>query len=37
MEAMKAPHFGINTGSEPVRLLAVYMGAKHAKDVIPVK
>jgi quercetin dioxygenase-like cupin family protein len=36
MEAMNVPHFGINTGSEPVRLLAVYMGAKHAKDVIPV-
>ena len=36
MEAMNAPHFGINTGSEPVRLLAVYMGAKHARDVIPV-
>ena len=37
MEAMNAPHFGINTGSEPVRLLAVYMGAKHAKDVIPLR
>jgi mannose-6-phosphate isomerase-like protein (cupin superfamily) len=37
MEAMNAPHVGINTGSEPVRLLAVYMGAKHAKDVIPVR
>ena len=35
--AMNAPHVGINTGSEPVRLLAVYMGARaqHAKDVIP--
>ena len=37
MEAMHTPHVGINTGSEPVRLLAVYMGAKHAKDVIPVR
>jgi quercetin dioxygenase-like cupin family protein len=37
MEAMNTPHVGINTGSEPVRLLAVYMGAKHAKDVIPVR
>ena len=37
MEAMNAPHIGINTGSEPVRLLAVYMGAKHAKDVIPLR
>ena len=37
MEAMNAPHVGINTGSEPVRLLAVYMGAKYAKDVIPVR
>ena len=37
MEAMNAPHVGINTGSEPVRLLAVYMGAKHAKDVIPLR
>ena len=36
MEAMNTSHVGINTGSEPVRLLAVYMGAKHAKDVIPV-
>ena len=30
-------HFGVNTGTQPVRLLAVYMGAKRAKDVIPVK
>ena len=37
MEAMNTSHVGINTGSEPVRLLAVYMGAKHAKDVIPVR
>jgi quercetin dioxygenase-like cupin family protein len=37
MEAMAVAHFGVNNGSQPVRLLAVYMGAKHAKDVIPVK
>ena len=37
MEAMDAEHFGINTGSQPVRLLAVYMGAQGASDVIPSK
>jgi quercetin dioxygenase-like cupin family protein len=37
MEAMNVAHFGINNGSQPVRLLAVYMGSKRAKDVIPVK
>ena len=37
MEAMAVAHFGINTGSQPVRLLAVYMGARHAKDVIPIR
>jgi quercetin dioxygenase-like cupin family protein len=37
MEAMAIAHFGINNGSQPVRLLAVYMGAKRAKDVIPAK
>jgi quercetin dioxygenase-like cupin family protein len=37
MEAMHVAHFGVNTGVEPVRILAVYMGAKRAKDVIPVK
>jgi quercetin dioxygenase-like cupin family protein len=37
MEAMNVAHFGINTGTGPVRLLAVYMGAKHAKDVVPVR
>jgi quercetin dioxygenase-like cupin family protein len=36
MEAMNIAHFGVNTGTQPARLLAVYMGAKHAKDVIPV-
>ena len=37
MEAMDVAHFGINNGAEPVRILAVYMGAAGAKDVIPVK
>jgi quercetin dioxygenase-like cupin family protein len=37
MEAMNVAHFGINNGSQPVRLLAVYMGSTRAKDVIPVK
>ncbi len=37
MEAMDVAHFGINKGAEPVRILAVYMGATGAKDVIPVK
>jgi quercetin dioxygenase-like cupin family protein len=37
MEAMDVAHYGINTGTQPVRLLAVYMGAKGAEDVIPVK
>ena len=37
MEAMDVAHFGINNGKEPVKILAVYMGAKGAKNVIPVK
>src|ERR1700754_950061 len=37
MEAMAVPHFGSNTGTEPVRILAVYMGAEGSKDTIPVK
>jgi quercetin dioxygenase-like cupin family protein len=37
MEAMDVAHFGINRGAEPVRILAVYMGADGARDVIPVK
>lgn len=37
MEAMNVAHFSVNNGSEPVRLLAVYMGARGAKDVVPVK
>ncbi|MGE0563564.1 MAG: cupin domain-containing protein [Pseudolabrys sp.] len=37
MEAMDVAHHGLNTGTEPVRILAVYMGAAGAKDVIPVQ
>jgi len=37
MEAMNVAHFSVNNGTEPVRLLVVYMGAKGAKDVVPVK
>jgi quercetin dioxygenase-like cupin family protein len=37
MEAMHVAHFGENTGAQPMRLIAVYMGAARAKDVIPVK
>jgi quercetin dioxygenase-like cupin family protein len=35
MEAMDVEHFGTNTGTEPVRILAVYLGADGAKNVIP--
>jgi len=35
MEAMAVAHHGVNTGTEPMRLIAVYMGAKGASDVIP--
>jgi len=35
MEAMDVVHVGINTGSRPVRILAVYIGAQGASDVIP--
>jgi len=37
MEAMDVAHVGENTGTQPMRLLAVYMGAKGASDVVPVK
>ena len=37
MEAMDQVHHGFNPGKEPVRLLAVYMGAAGAADVEPVK
>jgi len=35
MEAMDVEHYGANTGTEPVRILAVYIGADGAKNVIP--
>jgi len=34
MEAMAVTHSGTNTGTVPVRILAVYMGATGASDVI---
>jgi quercetin dioxygenase-like cupin family protein len=37
MEAMDVDHFGVNTGSQPARILAVYMGAQGAENVIPAK
>jgi quercetin dioxygenase-like cupin family protein len=37
MEAMDVAHFGVNKGDSPVRILAVYMGADGATNVVPVK
>jgi quercetin dioxygenase-like cupin family protein len=37
MEAQDVTHFVENRGVQPVRLIAVYMGAKGSSDVIPVK
>ena len=37
MEAMNVPHFGMNSGTDTMRLVAVYMGSSRAKDVIPVR
>lgn len=37
MEAMDVAHFGVDGGGQPVRILAVYMGAEGAADTIPVK
>lgn len=37
LEAMQVAHVGMNLGSVPVRILAVYIGADGAKDVVPVK
>lgn len=37
MEAMDQAHFGFNAGTVPAKLIAVYMGAKGAADVEPVK
>jgi quercetin dioxygenase-like cupin family protein len=35
LEAMHVWHYGINAGTVPVKLLAVYMGAKGSENVIP--
>lgn len=37
MEAMSVSHYGVNISNAPVRVLAVYMGAVGAKDMIPAK
>ena len=37
MEAMELAHFGVNNGAQPVRILALYIGAEGANNVIPVK
>lgn len=34
MEAISVSHRGINTGTAPVRILAVYMGAAGARNVV---
>lgn len=34
LEAMNVTHAGMNTGTVPVKILAVYMGADGASDVI---
>ena len=34
IEAMGVAHRGVNTGTQPVHILAVYMGAKGAQNVI---
>lgn len=37
LEAMEVTHAGVNSGTIPVKILAVYMGAEGALDVIPAK
>ncbi|MGE4278482.1 MAG: cupin domain-containing protein [Magnetospirillum sp.] len=37
VEAMNTTHRGTNPGTEPVEILAVYMGAEGAENVIPMK
>lgn len=37
LEAMAVTHAGMNSGTVPVKILAVYMGSEATKDVIPVK
>jgi quercetin dioxygenase-like cupin family protein len=34
MEAMAVAHAGTNSGTQPVRILAVYMGAQGAQDTV---
>jgi hypothetical protein len=34
---MQVTHAGMNTGTVPVKILAVYMGSEGTLDVIPVK
>ena len=34
MEAMEIWHIGENTGTAPMRILAVFMGAKGTKDTV---
>lgn len=35
LEAMNVEHAGTNVGTVPVKMLAVYMGAEGAADVVP--
>jgi len=37
LEAMGVAHAGLNTGTVPVKILAVYMGAEGATDTIKLK
>jgi quercetin dioxygenase-like cupin family protein len=37
MEAMDVAHFGADAGSQPVRILVVFMGAEGVADTIPTK
>ena len=37
MEAMDVAHFGFNAGTQPAKLIAVYMGANGTPDVEPMK
>jgi quercetin dioxygenase-like cupin family protein len=37
MEAMDVAHYGLDTSAQPVRILAVYIGAEGAADVIPLR
>lgn len=36
-EAISIPHNGINTGTEPVRVFVLYMGAEGLPTAIPIK